>query len=156
MGLMDRFKKKDDDLGLDDTFSHEPHPLGNPPGQELDQDPFASQQQQSLGQPQYHQQGVPGDDPLGMGQEYQNPDLNSVKGLERPKSFDHFEPQADPVSQTNPASGHVEKDLQIVIAKLDAIKSELDSLHQRVQKIERIADADQEAARKKAQQQYRW
>ena len=154
MGLMDRFKKKDD-LGLDDDpFGSEPHSMGQPPGQELSQDPFAQQQSSPFDQPQFSQQGVPGNDPLGMTPDYNNPDLNSVKGIERPKSFEQYQ-QPEPVSHTSPSSGHVEKDLQIIIAKLDALKSEMDSLHQRVQKIERIADEDREASRKK-QQQYRW
>jgi hypothetical protein len=45
-----------------------------------------------------------------------------------------------------------EKDLQIISLKLDAIKSEIDSINQRVKNIENIAEKEQQST----QQQKRW
>ena len=79
-----------------------------------------------------------------------NPDLNAVKGLPKPRDpYEHREAEQSFSPQpTSGGGGGVEKDLQIIIAKLDAVKSELDSLHQRVQRIERIALADQQKSEK--------
>jgi len=49
-------------------------------------------------------------------------------------------------------SGNVEKDMQIISLKLDAIKSELDSISQRVKNIENIAEKEQQTG----PQQKRW
>ena len=152
MSFMDKFRKKDDDLGLDDN------PIGAPPE---GGDPFGGQQSQNpMSNPSQQPDQFGNPNPTGQPDQFGNPDLNNVKNLARPK---------DPVEQSgfnNPTvmqqqptttnSEHIEKDLQLIIAKLDGLKSEIDSLHQRVQKIEKIAESDQAAAQQRQQQRYRW
>ncbi len=41
------------------------------------------------------------------------------------------------------STGDVQKDLELISSKLDAIKSELDSMDQRIRKIEKIAEGEQ-------------
>lgn len=167
MGLMDKiFNRKDDIDPNHDPFANNKEQGG---------DPFAGQN----GQDQFAGQGGSGDDPFQSPQgqdnfnnpsaagrpgfDTNNPDMNSQLGIPKPDPYKHnerFEHSQDgPLQQGQSSSSvHIEKDLQIIIAKLDALKSELDSLHQRVQKIERIADADQQAqaAKQQAQQRYQW
>lgn len=138
-------------------------------------DPFANSLQDDPGmggQPPldegFHDDGGFPQDPLGAPQappqqsfapsrfDTTNPDMNSQLGIPKPR--DPYErEQQQPQQQFQPAQQSntgIEKDLQIILAKLDAIKSELDSLHQRVQKIERIAEADQ--AQAKQPSRYQW
>ncbi len=148
MGFFDRFRKKSDDLGLDnfdpgiDSVNHDPLVSSSP------------------------------DHPEGL--DFNNPDINQVTGTPKPASFNDSlaehdssfnqpqspsnQPVQSSVVSNNPSGFNPSptpsssadlfaKDLQLIIAKLDAIKSELDSLHQRVQKIERIADAEQKRSR---------
>ena len=50
--------------------------------------------------------------------------------------------------QSMQPQGDMQKDLQIVSLKLDAIKSELDSMNQRIKKIEEIAEKEQATQKK--------
>jgi hypothetical protein len=56
-------------------------------------------------------------------------------------------------AQQYPQSGNVEKDMQILSLKLDAIKSELDNISQRLRNIETIAEKEQQQTQQKQQ---RW
>lgn len=144
MGLFG--KKSSDDLGLDTD------PLGMdddmpPATPDSNADPFAQP-------PGGSQQ--PMNNPSSNHSDFSNPDINSISGSPKPREREDPPFMSSPAQQGAPASsngGHVEKDLQIIIAKLDSVKSELDSLHQRVQRIERIAEADQLAREQKKQQQ---
>jgi hypothetical protein len=51
-------------------------------------------------------------------------------------------PQAAPAYQQGPDIGDLAKDIEIVHAKLDAIKSSLDSINQRLATLERMASGD--------------
>lgn len=167
MGL---FKKRNDDLGssfpdLDqdmpplhdttpdtsssDSFSMPKQPT--PPS--FDNQPFNTPPSQAFPPPnEPSAMSRPGSDHV----DFNNPDLNSVTGSPKPKEQLPTDDFMTSPAKTGPvSSSHVEKDLQIIIAKLDAVKSELDSLHQRVQRIERIAEADQ-VAREKKQTLPRW
>lgn len=55
--------------------------------------------------------------------------------------------------QQGPPPGPDAKDVQIIIAKLDAIRAEMDSMNQRIIKIEKIAEGSLD---KKAEPRYRW
>lgn len=154
MGLFKR-KDSDADMGLgDDGLGLGEDPLA----QRSDTaDPFS----QPMGDPSMPQQPhAQPYEPMGApagGVDFSNPDINSVTGSPKPREReqDGFMPSQQPMGSTAGA-GHMEKDLQIIIAKLDAVKSELDSLHQRVQRIERIAEADQSAREKRQQTYPRW
>jgi hypothetical protein len=71
-----------------------------------------------------------------------------------------FSPQPDFANQgqkfhepiQNNSGSSIEKDISLILAKLDAIKSELDSIHQRVQNLERQNTQKPQTA----QRQYRW
>lgn len=154
MSFMDKFKKKDDDLGLD-------NPEGAPPGgdpfsNQPSQDPFNNQPTNQFSNPTNNQ--PTNQNPMGPPpQEYGNPDLNNVKNIAKPREPTEQTSFNNPTTlQPTNNNTHVEKDLQLIIAKLDGLKSELDSLHQRVQKIEKIAEADQATAQQQRQQRYRW
>jgi hypothetical protein len=62
--------------------------------------------------------------------------------------------QHSPFSQSSTASPQ-DRDIQLVLAKLDTIKAQLDNLNERVARIERIAEAS-EAAVQVPQQRARW
>lgn len=153
MGLLDRFRKdepKDDPFaGNDDPFGQPPPgQQGQPPQGAPSQDPYGQQSQDPFGQQQFPPPGQQQFDPT-------NPDMNAAQGIPRPRDPSTREPDSgvpQGLSQQGGSQGHTEKDLQLILAKLDALKSELDSVHQRIQKIERIADEDRAAA----QQQRRY
>lgn len=49
------------------------------------------------------------------------------------------------------------RDVELILAKLDAIKAELDSVHQRVRKLEQIADGSQSSPQSRAPSpKYNW
>lgn len=177
MGLLGR-RKKDDDMDAD-PFSDGGDFGGN---QGTASDPFGSSSQgdndlfgeksqqmnmQNPSQSTFQTQTLP------PNIDTNNPDFNAQMGIRRPEqmsvSQDFFTQgnQQQQAAARNPnqqfggessQQGHMEKDLQIIIAKLDALKSELDSIHQRVQKIEKIADTDQQTAIQQQRQQMsrRW
>ena len=179
MGLLDRFKK--DKGGGDDPFSGQDSqqgppqdPFAQPGGQDPSQQPPGQEGFSGQGMPPPGQQApqqAPPQEPFGGQQPPQqppgqgpppqydpsNPDMNAAQGIPRPRdpSMREQDQGAGQPAQGAGQQGHVEKDLQLIIAKMDALKSELDSIHQRVQKIESIADEDRAAARQ--QQRYaRW
>ena len=153
MGFMDKILSRKGDIDLDhDPFANQEQ--GGLPSESIgpykqpNQDPFAQ-----------NQQGMqPGSQPPAF--DTSNPDMNTQLGIPKPDPYKHEQPshQGTPINEPVGSTGgvHVEKDLQIIIAKLDALKSELDSLHQRVKKIEHIAEADQQAAKQHEQKKYQW
>lgn len=169
MGLLRR-RKGGDDLG-DDPFADSAG--GDPFGSnQQDSDPFGGQESQGthMNQSPHAQQTPQQQFPSQALPEHidtNNPDFNQQMGITKPEQMsppqDFFtqgrtENNNQSIgSNTSGASGHIEKDLQIIIAKIDALKSELDSIHQRVQKIEKIAETDQQAAieQQRKQQTYR-
>ena len=62
-------------------------------------------------------------------------------------------PTAAPFPGTQRQEQYVEqeaihpRDIELILAKLDAIKSELDAIHQRVRKLEQVADNQQQQRR---------
>lgn len=143
MGLMDRFKKNDD-LGDD--------PFGDDSGLNLPPEEGAGNNDDPFGQPS---SAPPTRIQPPPRLDYTNPDLNAVTGSPRPRERETEAPVFPGPTQSGTGGG-IEKDLQIIIAKLDAVKSELDSLHQRVQKIERIAETDLETAKKQQRTYAHW
>ncbi len=91
---------------------------------------------------------------------FNNPDLNAQTNTPKPDPYKtgmSIQQQMVPQQPIQATTAPDNKDIQIIIAKLDAIKAELDSLQQRVQKIEKIAEADQAAAQSHTTPNYgRW
>ncbi len=97
---------------------------------------------------------------LGIGQDPLKPDNSSnsymppIRGQAQPKQEDDFSPFGEtPTNKQEINSGfqskqqqlnevNMNKDLEIISAKLDAIKAELDSMNQRMRKLERIAEGE--------------
>ena len=120
MGILSRLVgKKKDELGLSDM------------GQDYGQQP----------QPNYGDPLRSPDPNYGMPQSPGIPTGSlspEAMGFERvPSSTPSYPPQPQTVGEIN-----VGKDLEIISAKLDAIKAELDAMSQRLKKIERIADGE--------------
>ncbi|MBN2141848.1 hypothetical protein JW711_00820 [Candidatus Woesearchaeota archaeon] len=166
MGILDAFKRKkgpEDDFG--GGFNPGPDPrndpnAGYPP---TDQSLGTQQGQGYPGSPgQYGSdpmEGMPGPDPYGSqgsepygGYPPQQPQSQSYPGSQR---YDHV-PSSQPAGYP-PNSGYpsqqqsqgqsvaeinIGKDLEIISAKLDAIKAELDSINQRVKRIERGSEGN--------------
>jgi hypothetical protein len=138
---MDRFRRRgsSEELGLDTD------PLG------------FNENQQSQAMPQQSYNAAPPEQDNPFGSSMPNNQFSSNNRMNEPRPFSDYEserPMERPIirkvdEQASQPMTHLEKDVQIVLAKLDAIKSELDSLQQRVQKIERIAEADQLARDRK-------
>ena len=126
MSILGRlFGKKKDDLGLSDLG-----PLGGAPNfNEPLGSPDAGYGQ--YGQPTDYgapQQGSPGGfSPEAMGFERVNPNAPSSYSTPNQQSLGEI---------------NIGKDLEIISAKLDAIKAELDAMSQRLKRLERIADGE--------------
>jgi hypothetical protein len=120
MGVFDKlmfWKKKEDDLGLGNLGAANPN-MGAVPD-----DPFSSEigmPQQQFGQyrQQYSQQQYPG--------QFQQP---SFSRADYPGQQGFQSPQ-----------GYGNKDLEVVSAKLDALKAYMDSVNQRLANLERLAE----------------
>ena len=96
-------------------------------------------------------------DPLGLQNQSYNPGLESrdsmgavnlstmgMASMNAQSNLQAFQGQS--------AGSGIDKDLQILSLKLDAIKAEIDSINQRVKNIENIAEREQQTA----SQQKRW
>ena len=123
MGILSRLAgKKKDELGLSDM------------GQDYSQQPPMTPM--NYGDPL----GSP-DPNYGMPQNPGIPTGNlspEAMGFERiPQGAQSYPSQPQTVGEIN-----VGKDLEIISAKLDAIKAELDAMNQRLKKIERIAEGE--------------
>ena len=138
MGVLDRVKFwKRDDPGRDLSYDLGAQNFGT-------QDP-----NQQLGQ--FNPDPMP-----GSSHGTQFPDQG---GQEQSASPDRYPMPQYPASVPFPGSQQVSpqareeaihpRDVELILAKLDAIKSELDALHQRVRKIEQTSDQDQLAARRR-------
>jgi len=125
MGFKDFFKKKDSDLDIDAS-------LGLGPNADIGS---------------------------GLGGDFSNPGsgMNQGMGNDFNSGFhDQLQPsmnlssqQFQPVQQSQGSGGDLQKDIQILSLKLDAIKAELDSINQRIKNIETIAEKEQVAQPKK-------
>lgn len=116
MGIKDFFKKKDAELDIDASLG-----LNSPAD-------------------------------LGLGNEFGNPNpANPSMGNDFGQGFhEQMQPsmnlssqQFQPVQQMQNQGGDLQKDIQILSLKLDAIKAELDSMNQRIKNIESIAEKEQ-------------
>ncbi|RJQ15861.1 hypothetical protein C4573_06950 [Candidatus Woesearchaeota archaeon] len=111
-----KFWKKKDSLDLTKDS------LGLPETPSFNQDfgfPDSNQQFQSFQQP------------------LQQPMMDPLRDASPMREVNRFSPQPVPQQQND----SVQKDMELIIAKIDAIKSELDSIHQRVMKIEKVLDS---------------
>ena len=92
-----------------------------------------------------------------FGQEYHldqndlNPSMN-MQGLSSMNSSPSAFGQPVSVSQSPAQNSNMERDMQIISLKLDAIKSELDAMNQRLKNLESIAEREQ----LKANTQKKW
>lgn len=123
MGILGRiFGRKKDDLGIDEmanSFGANPNfnqPLGSPDG--------------SYGEPM----------------DYGNPGAGGPAGGFSPEQmgFERVPAGAQPYQAQQQSFGDITlgKDLELISAKLDAIKAELDSMSQRLKRLERIAEGE--------------
>lgn len=141
MGIMDFFKKKEEPI---DNFSGLDHGLGNNPNPLDNLGNF----DQGLGQ-NFENNGL-GQDNHSKFEPSNN--LSTMSNLNS-SNFSQIQNVQQNQPQSMPMSNDIAKDLQILSLKLDAIKSELDSVNQRIQNIERIAQKDEQQMQ---QQQKRW
>jgi hypothetical protein len=121
-------KKKDDDLGLDMNAPKDD--LGLPP---LDNPPGSSSAGSGFRDPGLIDHPSPSPSSFG------SPDAFSQQK------------ESTPMQQSVPGTSpeDLKRDIELMIAKLDAIKAELDAVNQRIIKIERIADEEARAQQKK-------
>ncbi|MFH1505768.1 MAG: hypothetical protein ABIE94_02155 [archaeon] len=116
------FGKDDLNLGLDDPMGNPRAPMGMPP------------------------QHVPQEYPdLGAGQPSAFNDYRQNQQNERP-TFHELGTNLNETPQ-HPEDSH--REFELISAKLDAIKSELDSMNQRLVKIEKLADRELEQQARK-------
>jgi hypothetical protein len=132
VGILDVFKKKKDDFA-DASFADSPAGIANDPFQTS----FQEQGQPLATPPQQGFQQYPGFPSPGESQPQQQGFSPEAAGFERvpagQSSFHDSRQQA--ITDVN-----IGKDFELVNAKLDAIKAELDSVNQRLKRIERIAE----------------
>ncbi len=122
MGLKDLFKRKDPELDIDATLGlNSPSDIG-------------SGLSRDFGNPNQMNQGMGNDFSQGFHEQMQ-PSVNLSSQ------------QFQPVQQMQ--GGDLQKDIQILSLKLDAIKAELDSMNQRIKNIEAIAEKEQAPQPKK-------
>ena len=154
------FGKKEDDFGAsddifksapldpmknDDPFAHhDPLAPGSDPHAP---NAFAGQEMPHLSTPQY-----PGGSPVpGTAGYRQTP---GGYPAQQPYPQQQF-PQAQQVPPGQYGDYDESRDVELILAKLDAIKAELDSVHQRVRKLEQFVDAQQSPG-SSAQKKYAW
>lgn len=142
MGILDLFKKKEEsipDFNFDNNTAAGLNPmpqgfdtnLGLEPHQEFNDSGMQAMNANTLHTPAMNPQST-------------SPAANlSTMGMQSQQNYAQY-------PQTTPGPD-IAKDLQILSLKLDAIKSELDSVNQRVATIERIALKDEQQM-----QQKRW
>ncbi|GIU69896.1 MAG: hypothetical protein KatS3mg002_1132 [Candidatus Woesearchaeota archaeon] len=120
MGIFNLFKKKEPEMDIDSTLGlNTQHPFEMPESN-LMNNPSKSFDNQGYG---------------GFGQTFQEqPILNQT---------------SNSMSQSFQNPGDLQKDIQILSLKLDAIKAELDSINQRIKNIESIAEKEQSQQMKK-------
>jgi hypothetical protein len=128
MGILGKiFGKKKDDLGLGDIGNIDANPDFNQP----------------LGSPD----GGYGQQPMDYGSDYGNAGAGAQPGGFSPESigFERVPQGAQPYPmQQQQSIGEITigKDLELISAKLDAIKAEIDAMSQRLKRLERIAEGE--------------
>ena len=127
MGIFSKvLGRKRDELGLDDV------------GKDLNSMPNFNE---PLGSPDMGL-GAPGMPPAG-----QQPAMTpEAMGFER---MPNTQPSYAAPSQQSLSEINMGKDLEIISAKLDAIKAELDSMSQRLKRLERLAEGESSTSRDK-------
>jgi hypothetical protein len=130
MGFMDFLKKKDDaglNLGSDSlNFSNNGLPQDTP----------------NISSPSF-------------GNEFSS--MNSSNNMNPSMSMSSMNSQGfgqSSMTQSTPQGSGMERDLQMISLKLDAIKSELDAMNQRLKNLESIAEREQQQS--KTNKQQRW
>ena len=119
MGLFGMFKKKEE-AGTDDLFKGTP----------------AVMQQGA-------RQGMPAADPLAdINSGLSLGSLNTPQNIQfdsfgNPKRERNYESEFSPSAHVPSQSGDISKDIQIIIAKLDAIKAEVSNIDHRLEMLER-------------------
>ena len=154
MGLFGKMfgKKEEDSFDLGNIGGDDINP-GMPPSDNMG-DPFS----EPMGMP-------PGNDPLGMNtpqQQYPPPAQHPVQ--QQNQGFNPEDMGFERVREKTPQQGfnqtssdrqqqlndiHLGKDIEIISAKLDTIKAELDSMNQRLKRIERIAEGETQVSQPK-------
>ncbi|MGV8141181.1 MAG: hypothetical protein ACP5NW_01930 [Candidatus Woesearchaeota archaeon] len=119
MGLMDFLKKKSDGVGSDE--------LGLDSG-EIGQDTL----------------GLSSMNNMNKGMEFQT-DLNPSMNISTMNNSAFGHTSMQPMQQES----DIQKDIQVISLKLDAIKSELDAMNQRMKNLEMIAEREQSKTNKK-------
>ena len=134
--LLGKKEPLEKELGLD---------LGPMPGEEKSDLGLGSDTGLDLGamHGEHGDSGMPpgGLPPMGSAAGHQAPKLEPE--LVRPSQTPITAPAQPPLAAP---SGDISKDLQIISAKLDALKASMDSLNMRVHHIEELAKASEEAA----------
>lgn len=172
MGMLDflRGKKKDElgadpllqgsNLGLDGVGNHfdQPPSFDQSHDSSLGQDPALGQLGQNEFQPQpFHTPSFSQQNPSFQNASFDNaqsglsssnlqPSGNPFTAMQN-SGFQHAQSIQSMNNSQNSSQSSIDKDLQILSLKLDAIKSELDSLNQRVKNIELLAEKDKSARR---------
>lgn len=128
MGFFDKFKKKEEnpfsDSKLNDPF--ESNPLGTP------NDPYGASHEEPS-------------DPFGH--DLFNNSANNPQAIQQNNQYPTQQPSFPGQNQQQSYNNQVyedvapSRDVELILAKLDAIKAELDSVHQRVRKLEAAHDA---------------
>lgn len=136
------FWKKDDDLGLDNFGSSSPDP---------NMDMGFANQDMSHGMPDMTNfRGVGNSQQQqAMNQSISQQLGNDYMGNDSSSGFSSFSPRQQPAyaqPQVVPASN---PEMQLVSAKLDAIKAMIDSVNQRLANLERVAYADQQQPKRR-------
>jgi hypothetical protein len=141
VGLFNKlqFWKKDEEFASSEPPSYD---FGSDPLQHSDPLQSSDPMQPSAGEQPFAQQNYPQSTPF--------PGRQPSQPMQQPFS-QPFAQQNYPQSQQNafsPSPEHAEppqspihpRDVELILAKLDAIKSEMDALHQRVRKIEQATE----------------
>lgn len=148
MGLLDKipfFKKKDDfsDMGLGDkpdgfTSGYNSQDMPN-----FDNSNYG--QQDNMGLPQQQQQQPQGFSP--QQQNFQAPSAPEAPSFQSPGNIPSFSQQSSEQGYPHHANTVVDKELEIISSKLDALRATLESMNQRIANLEAIARGAQEESR---------
>lgn len=130
MSFFDKFKKKENNP-FDSSLDKSQDPFTNTQNNSLPQDPFANTEDNSLPKETYS-------DP------FSHDIFNENSTQQYPTQQPQFPGNQQPAYPNTPQYHEdvaPSRDVELILAKLDAIKAELDSVHQRVRKLESAHDA---------------
>ena len=134
MGFFSKLRNKKDDMGMSDFGKDQNEPMSMHDPMSNPDMGYGNPMDAPLGSPSgsMQQQGPPQMPPGNY-----SPEAMGFERVQGPSSSSYSGSSHQSVAEIN-----IGKDLELISAKLDAIKAEMDSMSQRLKRLERLAEGD--------------